>query len=147
MQSRGLRVTFPQHSRVSHGNCRITVSIVLTRRAIIFPSKGCLRDQAAGDSSKRRTSVTSRILKKSDHDFFSSQRKKCDFCFAPFFEHLRVRKMCGTSLHRSNRLLKAVFQQPVRERHNILPPWPSLPGGSNMTSRAATTARKRAQSD
>lgn len=62
----------------------------------------------------------------------SSQSKKCGFCFAPFFKHLRVRKMCGSCLHCSNRLLTTVFQQPVRERHDFVPPWPRWPGGSNM---------------
>ncbi len=45
--------------------------------------------------------------------FFSSQRKKRGFCSAPSFKHLRVRKMCGASLHRASRLPKIVFQEPA----------------------------------
>ncbi len=45
--------------------------------------------------------------------FFSSQRKKRGFCSAPFFKHLRVRKMCGASVHRASRLPKIVFQEPA----------------------------------
>ena len=43
----------------------------------------------------------------------SSQSKNRGFCSAPFFKHLRVRKMCGASLHHSIRLIKIVFQQPA----------------------------------
>lgn len=52
------------------------------------------------------------MLKNSFHNILSSQSKKYDFCFAPFFEHLHVRKMCATSVHRPIRLLQVVFQQP-----------------------------------
>ncbi len=45
--------------------------------------------------------------------FFSSQRKKRGFCSAPLFQHLRVRKMCGASVHRASRLPKIVFQEPA----------------------------------
>ncbi len=45
--------------------------------------------------------------------FFSSQSKKHGFCSAPFFKHLRVRKMCGASVHRASRLPKIVCQEPA----------------------------------
>ncbi len=45
--------------------------------------------------------------------FFSSQRKKHDFCSAPLFQHLRVRRVCGASVHRASSLPKIVFQQPA----------------------------------
>jgi hypothetical protein len=54
------------------------------------------------------------MLKKAIPGFFSSQSKKRGFCSAPFFKHLRVRKMCGASVHRSSRLPKIVFQQPAK---------------------------------
>lgn len=53
-----------------------------------------------------------KMLKKSFNGILSSRSKKCDFCFAPFFEHLHVRKMCATSAYRPISLLKIVFQQP-----------------------------------
>ncbi len=45
--------------------------------------------------------------------FFSSQRKKRGFCSAPLFQHLRVRRVCGASVHRASSLPKIVFQQPA----------------------------------
>jgi hypothetical protein len=43
--------------------------------------------------------------------FFGSHSKKRAFCFALFFKHLRVGKMCGASKHRMTALLKTAFHQ------------------------------------
>ncbi|MEE8512221.1 MAG: hypothetical protein V3S36_06220, partial [Acidiferrobacterales bacterium] len=53
------------------------------------------------------------MLQKAIPGFFSSQSKKRGYCSAPFFKHLRVRKMCAASARRSSRLLKINFQQPA----------------------------------
>ncbi len=45
--------------------------------------------------------------------FFSPQRKKRGSYSVPLFKHLRVRKMCGASMHRASMPLKIVFQEPA----------------------------------
>src|SRR4030067_3149803 len=54
-----------------------------------------------------------RLLKKSIQDFFSHAKQKCDFCFASFFKHLRVRKMAVGPSTAPQGVEKRVFQQPA----------------------------------
>src|SRR4030067_2204454 len=54
-----------------------------------------------------------RLLKKSVQDFFNQAKQKCDFCFASFFKHLRVRKMAVGPSTAPQGVEKRVFQQPA----------------------------------
>jgi len=56
------------------------------------------------------------LLKKSVRDFFNHAKQKCDFCFASFFKHLRVRKMAVGPSTAPQVVEKRVFQQPANGR-------------------------------
>jgi hypothetical protein len=55
------------------------------------------------------------MLKKSFLAFFNSQSKKRGFCLAPFFKHLRVRKMAVHPYTAPQVAEKRVFQKLARQ--------------------------------
>jgi hypothetical protein len=64
------------------------------------------------------------MLKKSVQDFFSSFRRGACPRLAPFFKHLRVRKMAVDPSTAPQVAEKLVFQQPAREKRIRSPDFP-----------------------